>query len=76
VADHGDVAGDTIRGTYPDAAALLDQLAGLGIDYNDVVDLLEREGVDKFEKSWEELLATVRDELERASARAEGEANA
>jgi transaldolase len=76
VADHGNVTGDTIHGTYPDAAALLDQLAGLGIDYNDVVDLLEREGVEKFEKSWEELLATVRDELERASARAEGEAGA
>ena len=37
------------------------------------MDLLEREGVDKFEKSWEELLATVRDELDRASARNEAE---
>jgi len=76
VADHGNVTGDTIHGSYPAAAALLDQLAGVGVDYNDVVDLLEREGVEKFEKSWEELLATVNDELERASARAEGEAGA
>jgi transaldolase len=76
VADHGDVTGDTIHGSYPAAAALLDQLSGIGVDYNDVVELLETEGVDKFEKSWEELLATVRDELERASARAEGEAEA
>jgi transaldolase len=73
VADHGRITGDSIRGTYPESAALLDQLAGLGIDYNDVVDLLEREGVDKFEKSWEELLATVRDELDRAAARNEAE---
>jgi len=37
-----------------------------------VTDLLEREGVDKFEKSWTELVQTVSDELERAAARAEG----
>ena len=33
-----------------------------------MVDLLEVEGVDKFEKSWSELLATVTDELERVKA--------
>ena len=75
VADHGTITGDTVRGRYPDAAAVLDRLAAVGVDYDDVVDLLEREGVEKFEKSWEELLATVRDELERAAARNEGEGN-
>jgi transaldolase len=73
VADHGVVSGDTVTGSYADAAAVLDRLAALGIDYDDVVDLLEREGVEKFEKSWEELLATVRDELERAAARNDAE---
>jgi len=73
VADHGVITGDTITGRYAEAAALLDQLASVGVDYNDVVELLEREGVDKFEKSWEELLATVRDELDRAAARNEAE---
>ena len=73
VADHGRISGNTIAGTYEESAALLNRLGELGVDYNDVVELLEREGVDKFEKSWEELLATVRDELERAAARNEGE---
>jgi transaldolase len=72
VADHGDIQGDTIRGRYDEAAAVLDRLEALGIGYADVTDQLEREGVDKFEKSWAELLQTVTDELERATAHAEG----
>ncbi len=68
VADHGVVTGDTVRGTYPGAAQVIADLAGLGIGYDDVVGLLEREGVDKFEKSWSELLTTVSDELARAAA--------
>ena len=39
----------------------------MGIGYTDVVEQLEREGVDKFEKSWRDLLATVSDELARAA---------
>lgn len=66
-ADHGRITGDTVRGRYGEAAQLLDRLQGLGVGYNDVTDLLEREGVQKFEKSWEELLATVSDELARLS---------
>ena len=38
----------------------MDALAGVGIDYDDVIATLEREGVDKFVKSWDELVATVR----------------
>jgi transaldolase len=75
VADHGEITGNTVTGNYADAKAVLDRLAAIGVDYDDVVDLLEREGVEKFEKSWEELLATVRDELERAAARNEAEGN-
>jgi transaldolase len=55
-ADHGEVTGDTIRGTYEQAQADLDALAGLGISYDDVVQLLEDEGVEKFASSWNELL--------------------
>ena len=65
VADHGVITGDTVRGHYDEATALLDALDALGISYAEVVDLLEREGVEKFEKSWSELLATVSDELAR-----------
>ena len=72
VADHGEIAGETIRGRYDEAAQVLDRLERLGISYTEVTDLLEREGVDKFDKSWAELLQTVTDELDRAKARAEG----
>jgi transaldolase len=68
VADHGDVVGDTVRGRYGEAEEVLDSLERLGIGYADVTSVLEREGVEKFEKSWEELLATVSDELARLSA--------
>jgi transaldolase len=67
VADHGVVTGDTVRGGYDEAAATLDALERLGIGYADVTDQLEREGVEKFQKSWEELLTTVSDELARLS---------
>lgn len=67
VADHGDVVGDTVTGTYDEAAELLDRLAALGIGYTDVVEQLEREGVAKFEQSWTGLLTTVSDELARAA---------
>jgi len=70
VADHGEITGDTVRGRYAEATGVLDALSRLGIGYADVVDLLEREGVDKFEKSWTELLATVDDELARVSVSA------
>ncbi|HMM94457.1 transaldolase [Phycicoccus sp.] len=67
-ADHAEVTGDTVTGAYADAAAVLDTLERLGISYSEVVDQLEREGVDKFEKSWAELLDGVTRELEKASA--------
>jgi len=71
--DHGRIEGDTIRGTYDEAAEVLDRLSGFGIAYGDVVRTLEREGLDKFAKSWGELLTTVSDELARAAAFAAGE---
>jgi transaldolase len=53
-----------VHGTYGDAKAVLDALEGLGIGYDDVTEVLEREGVEKFEASWVELLATVKAQLE------------
>lgn len=66
VAEQSQVTGDTITGTYRESNALLDQLAELGIDYNDVVAALEAEGVEKFEASWAELLDTVQTALDQA----------
>ncbi|MFE2445706.1 transaldolase [Stenotrophomonas sp. NPDC087984] len=65
VADHGEISGDTVRGTYEQAKADIDALAGIGISYDDVVQVLEDEGVEKFESSWNDLLKSTEAELER-----------
>ena len=66
--DHGVIIGDTITGSNETAQDTLDAIAGQGISYNDVTDLLESEGVEKFTASWDELLDTVRLALARAAA--------
>jgi transaldolase len=63
VADHGVIRGDTITGTYGAASATFSALEALGIDLKDVFDVLESEGVEKFEASWAELLESVSQEL-------------
>ncbi|MGW0207312.1 transaldolase [Streptomyces sp. NPDC003233] len=63
--DHGEISGDTIAGTYEQARADLDALEKLGISYDDVVQVLEDEGVEKFEASWNDLLKSTQAELER-----------
>jgi transaldolase len=65
VADHGVVRGDTVTGSYAAAQAAIDELATLGVSYDDVVQVLEDEGVEKFEASWKELLDTVAASLEK-----------
>ncbi|EME97594.1 transaldolase [Streptomyces mobaraensis NBRC 13819 = DSM 40847] len=69
-ADHGDVKGDTVRGTYEQAKAELDALAKLGVSYDEVVQLLEDEGVEKFEASWNDLLKSTEAELKRLAPEA------
>jgi len=64
--DHGVIEGDTVTGNYAGAAEVLDALATVGVDYDDVTALLEREGVEKFNVSWGELLDSVRAALEAA----------
>jgi transaldolase len=62
-ADHGEISGDTVTTNYDDADQVLAGLEKLGISYDDVVQVIEDEGVDKFEKSWQELLETVQKAL-------------
>ena len=62
-ADHGVLRGDTVHGTYDESRAVFADLAKLGISYDDVVQVLEDEGVSKFEVSWNEMIETVRNEL-------------
>ncbi len=50
--DHGEVTGDTVTGSYAEAQQVLDDLEAAGVDYDDVVQVLEDEGLEKFEKAW------------------------
>ncbi|UXX92912.1 transaldolase [Streptomyces sp. AD2-2] len=63
--DHGQITGDTITGTYEQSRAELAALEALGISYDEVVQLLEDEGVEKFEASWTDLLKSTEAELTR-----------
>jgi transaldolase len=67
-ADHGVLRGDTIHGTYEQSRQVFADLEELGISYDDVVEVLEREGVEKFAASWGDLLGTVKNELTRQAA--------
>jgi transaldolase len=65
-AEHGVLRGDTIHGTYDESRRVFDQLEALGIAYDDVVTVLEDEGVQKFAASWTELLETIKNEMAAA----------
>jgi transaldolase len=62
-ADHGQLRGDTVHGTYDASRKVFADLEKLGIGYDDVVQVLEEEGVAKFEASWNELLDTIRTKM-------------
>jgi transketolase/transaldolase len=64
-ADHGQLRGDTVHGTYDASREILADMEKLGISYDDVVQVLEEEGVAKFEASWNELLETIKNNLGR-----------
>jgi transaldolase len=64
VADHGVIRGDTVTGTAGAAQEVFDKLEAVGIDMRDVFLTLENEGVEKFEKSWQELLDETRTQLD------------
>ena len=67
VADHGTIRGDTIRPFYAEAHQVLRDLAAVGVDYDDVVDLLENQGLMKFETSWALVTGELRDRLRATS---------
>ncbi|WJV49498.1 transaldolase [Streptomyces flavofungini] len=64
-ADHGRITGNTIAGTYDQSRAEIEAVEKLGISYDEVVQLLEDEGVEKFEASWNDLLKSTEAELKR-----------
>jgi transaldolase len=57
--DHGDPRPDTISRDVDGAQRVIDELAGAGIDYDDLTDTIEREGVDSFERSYRDCLASL-----------------
>ncbi|MEV6097197.1 transaldolase family protein [Nocardia sp. NPDC051981] len=69
VADHGLVPADSIHGTYPQARQVLDELAAVGVDCDDVVAALEADGVAKFDASWDQLGTDLAHALTAPAAR-------
>ncbi|PSK66147.1 Transaldolase [Micromonospora sp. MH33] len=65
-ADHGETRRDTITGSYDGARKVFTDLEAVGVDMADVIATLEREGVEKFETSWLELLNGVKKSLAEA----------
>jgi transaldolase len=72
VADHGEVLGDQVSGTAEQAQRVFDELSEVGIDLDDVFDVLEREGVEKFDASWSELGETVASQLAKVAPHSAG----
>jgi transaldolase len=67
--DHGEVRGDTVENDLEEARTLLqEKLPAVGVDYDDVVATLEKEGVQKFSDSFKELLDGVRAKREAVAA--------
>jgi transaldolase len=58
--DHGEVHGDTVAEGFDEAHQLFADIAKVGVDYDDVTETLELEGVQKFADSFAELLDGVR----------------
>jgi transaldolase len=66
--DHGEVRGSTIEEGVDEARELFRKLEEAGIDYDDVVEVLEREGVQKFADSFDELLEEISAESSRVTS--------
>ena len=64
--NHATIDGDAVSGSYDESRAVLAALDALGVSYDEVTALLEKEGVEKFVVSWNELLDTVSAALEAA----------
>ncbi|MQY31811.1 transaldolase [Nocardia aurantia] len=56
---HGIVLGDRVTGSYDTARDVLSRLDGLGIDLPVILDLLERDGIAKFQASWTAMIRDV-----------------
>jgi len=58
--DHGEVRGDTVLEGVDEARELLRQLEEAGVSYDEVVDTIEAEGVQKFADSFDQIAESIR----------------
>jgi transaldolase len=65
-ADHAPLHGDAVHGSYEQSRQVFEDLARLGIGYDDVTAVLEEEGVAKFAASWQQFFDTISSELAKA----------
>jgi transaldolase len=65
--DHGEVR-DSLLEDVDGASAILDQFEAAGVKYDDVVQVLEREGVEKFSKSFADLIEGLESKLKLVAA--------
>jgi transaldolase len=70
-AAHAKLRGNTAASGYDEAKQLFEDLEQLGIGYDDVVSVLEDEGVTKFEASWSTMLETIKKEMASTGSRPE-----
>jgi transaldolase len=68
VADHGEIMGDQVHPNFDDAAAVFADLKEAGIDYDDVIEVLIKEGVEKFVSAFDDLTATVEKAMRQAGS--------
>jgi transaldolase len=68
VNDHGEIRGDTIKDDVDAASRILDEFESAGVKYDDVVTVLEREGVEKFAKSFADLIEGLESKLKQVTA--------
>jgi len=57
--DHGDPRPDTIEAGVDEAERVMEELATAGVDYRDLTQTLEREGVESFEQSYVDCLRSL-----------------
>lgn len=65
VKDHGEIRAGTLLEGVDEARRFMREIREAGIDYDDVTDTLEREGVQKFADSFDDLLGQIRQESRR-----------
>lgn len=66
--DHAEIRGDTISEDVEGASQTLDAFEAAGVSYDEVVQVLEDEGVQKFEKSFEDLIEGLESKLKLVAA--------